>query len=46
LVYLYAGAKAGASPEDVMTRTEEDGAPFVGSDELRSWVSKGLEELS
>ena len=46
LIYLYAGLRAGASAEDVLTRAEEDGAPFVQSDELRAWVSDGLEQLS
>ncbi len=46
LVYLYAGVKAGASPEEVLARAEQDEALFVGSDELRSWVTLGLEELS
>ena len=45
-VYLYAGLKAGASPEDVLARAEADGAPFAGSDELRAWVTQGLDELS
>jgi hypothetical protein len=46
LIYLYAGVRAGASPAEVLARAEQDGAPFAGSDELRSWVSQGLEELS
>ena len=46
LIYLYAGVKAGASAEEVLARAEEDEAPFIGSDELRSWVWQGLEELS
>lgn len=45
LVYLYAGLKAGASVDDVLSRAEMDEAPFVGSDELRSWVTQGLAEL-
>jgi hypothetical protein len=46
LVYLYAGLRAGASPDEVLARAEADGAPFAGSDELRAWVAQGLEELS
>lgn len=46
LVYLYAGVKAGATPAEVLARAEDDEAPFVGSEELRAWVSLGLEELS
>lgn len=46
LVYLYAGLQAGASSEDVLARADADGAPFVQSDELRVWVTDGLEQLS
>jgi hypothetical protein len=46
LIYLYAGLQAGASAEDVLTRAEADDAVFVKSDELRAWVSDGLEQLS
>jgi hypothetical protein len=46
LMYLYAGLEAGASPEDVLARAEADDAAFVQSDELRAWVTEGLEQLS
>jgi hypothetical protein len=46
LIYLYAGLKAGASPEEVLARAEADGAPFVASDELVSWVAQGLSDLA
>ena len=46
LIYLYAGLKAGASADDVLARAEADDAPFARSDELRAWVTEGLEELS
>jgi hypothetical protein len=46
LVYLYAGLRESASTEDVIARAEADGAPFAGSEELRAWVSQGLEELA
>ncbi len=46
LVYLYAGLKAGASPEDVLARAEADNAPFYGFEDLRAWVVLGLAELS
>ncbi|MGE5283271.1 MAG: hypothetical protein ACM3N0_13310 [Chloroflexota bacterium] len=45
LVYLYAGLRAGAGADDVIARAEADGAPFVGSDELKAWVRQGLDEL-
>ena len=46
LVYLYAGLKAGATADDVLARADADDAPFAGSDELRAWVTQGLDELS
>jgi hypothetical protein len=46
LIYLYAGLRAGAPAADVLARAEEDDAPFVRSDELRAWVTDGLEQLS
>ena len=46
VVYLYAGLRAGASAEQVLARAEADGAPFAGSDELKAWVTQGLDELS
>jgi protein tyrosine phosphatase (PTP) superfamily phosphohydrolase (DUF442 family) len=46
LIYLYAGLRQGASAEDVLARAEADGATFVQSDELRAWVTDGLEQLS
>jgi hypothetical protein len=45
LIYLYAGLKAGATADEVLARAEADGAPFVGSEELRAWVTQGLAEL-
>jgi hypothetical protein len=46
VIYLYAGLKAAASPEDVLARAEADGAPFVSSDELKAWVAQGLTDLA
>jgi hypothetical protein len=46
VVYLYAGLRAGATAAQVLARAEADGAPFCASDELRSWVVRGLAELS
>ena len=46
VVYLYAGLEAGASADEVLARAEADGAPFTGSDELKSWVAQGLDELA
>ncbi|HLM31447.1 MAG TPA: hypothetical protein VK326_07295 [Solirubrobacterales bacterium] len=46
VVYLYTGLKAGATADEVLARAEADGAPFVGSAELKGWVARGLDELS
>ncbi len=45
LIYLYAGLKSGASADDVLARAEADRAPFVRSEELKAWVTQGLDEL-
>lgn len=46
LIYLYAGLKAGASADDVLARAAADGAQFMGSDELKAWVTQGLDDLA
>jgi hypothetical protein len=46
VVYLYAGLRAGASPDEVLARADADEAPFVGSEEYRAFVRQGLEELA
>jgi len=46
LVYLYSGLRTGASADEVLRQAEADGAPFAKSDELREWVTQGLEELA
>lgn len=45
VVYLYAGLRAGASPDEVLARADADAAPFAGFDDLRAFVTQGLEEL-
>ena len=46
LVYLYAGLRSGVSAEEVLARADADGAPFTQAEPLRSWVTRGLAELS
>ena len=46
VIYLYAGLKAGASPQEVLARAEADGALFLRSDELKTWITRGLTELA
>jgi hypothetical protein len=45
LIYLYAGLRSGASSSEVLARADADAAPFAGSDELRAWVTEGLQRL-
>jgi hypothetical protein len=44
-VYLYAGLKAGATADEVLSRAEADNAPFCGFEDLKAWVVQGLAEL-
>src|ERR1700730_601049 len=46
LVYLYAGLKAGATADEVLTRARADDAPFIHAEDLNAWVTQGLSELS
>jgi hypothetical protein len=46
LIYLYAGLEGGASADEVLAQADADDAPFARSDELRAWVTDGLEQLS
>jgi hypothetical protein len=46
VVYLYAGLKAGATPDEVLARAEADHAPFSGFEDLKAWVVQGLGELT
>jgi hypothetical protein len=45
-VYLYAGLRAGATPDQVLSRAEADNAPFCAFEDLKAWVVEGLMELS
>lgn len=45
-VYLYAGLKAGATADQVLSRAEADNAPFCGFEDLKAWVAQGLVELA
>jgi hypothetical protein len=46
LVYLYSGLQSRASADEVIARAEADSAPFAQSDELKTWVRQGLDELA
>jgi hypothetical protein len=41
LVYLYAGLRAGASADEVLTRAKSDGAPFIEAEPLGAWGRTG-----
>jgi hypothetical protein len=45
VIYLYAGLRAGAGPDEVLARAEADDALFCGSEDLKAWVAQGLNEL-
>src|SRR5579862_8364548 len=36
-IYLYAGLRAGATPEQVLSRAEADAAPFFAFEDLKAW---------
>ena len=42
VVYMYAGLKAGASPEDVVAAAERDGAPCAGVEECKTWIAESM----
>ena len=46
LIYLYAGLRSGASPDEVLARAQADDAPFAPSEDLKAWVAQGLHELA
>ena len=46
VAYLYAGLRAGASPDEVLAKADADKAPFAQSDELRTFVATGIQELA
>jgi hypothetical protein len=46
LVYLYAGLRSGATPDEVLARAQADDAPFTHSDACKAWVAEGLAQLS
>jgi hypothetical protein len=46
VAYMYAGLKAGATPEEVLTRAEKDGAPFCKFDDYKEWVRESMKALA
>lgn len=45
VVYMYAGLKAGASPEDVVAAVERDGVPCAASEEYKAWIADSMVAL-
>lgn len=45
VAYMYAGLKAGASADDVLTAAEQDGAPFCAFADYKEWVRDSIESL-
>jgi hypothetical protein len=46
VVYMYAGLKAGASPQDVVAAAERDGAPCAAVEECKTWIAESVAALS
>lgn len=45
VAYMYAGLKAGATPEEVLAAAERDGAPFCAIQANVDWVRSSMEAL-
>ena len=45
VAYMYSGLKLGIDPKDVISAAEEANAPFVKSDEYKTWVCYSIEAL-
>ena len=46
VAYMYAGLKAGATPEEVMRAAELDDAPFCAFEEYKDWVRSSMLSLA
>lgn len=45
VAYMYAGLRAGATPEEVLATAEADEAPFCAFPEYKEWVRVAIETL-
>ncbi len=45
VVYMYAGLRAGADPDDVIAEAERNGAPFCKFAEYKVWLAEAIEAL-
>ncbi len=46
VAYMYAGLKAGATPEEVIRAAELDDAPFCAFEEYKDWVRSSMLSLA
>lgn len=46
VVYMYAGLRQGATPEDVTAAVERDGAPCAAFDDYKGWIVEAMKTLS
>ncbi|MBK0393747.1 hypothetical protein [Ramlibacter algicola] len=46
VAYMYAGLKAGATPDDVIRAAELDAAPFCAFEDYKAWVRSSMQALS
>ena len=45
VVYMYAGLRQGASPEEVIAAVERDGAPCAAFDDYKTWIAESMRAL-
>jgi protein tyrosine phosphatase (PTP) superfamily phosphohydrolase (DUF442 family) len=45
VAYMYAGLRAGATPDEVIAAAEEEDAPFCAFDDYKEWVKSSIESL-
>jgi hypothetical protein len=45
VIYMYAGLKSGASPDDVVAAAERDGAPCAAFDDYKTWIADSITAL-
>lgn len=46
VVYLYAGLRSGATPEEVVAAVERDEAPCAPFDEYKTWIADSMRALA
>lgn len=46
VVYMYAGLRAGADPNDVLAAVERDNAPCAAFEPYKTWIAEAIHALS